>query len=557
MSLYLESWHYLLELYFWIVLSMLALSSLIIYRAKSGGRFSRAVRILGNRSDMADKSQEGTFMTRAGLAFRELVKPLDQSFADTLSDSFYNYEPVNKNLHTRLAFLMSFIFIYTALSIQKSRSWFFWDQPFESLVLGDVFIFFSLVSFAYLSYLYRYNLFNNTSNFITTILCFYIIFNFLEGTISFVFFSANWEVIWVNRRMLVFGPYFTRPGTNQVWRLWPTVYLIGILLGSSYGSMGEKRQKFLVPFTIFAICCVIATTANIRPEGNSYYDYHKTLYRLLAALFLTYASFFVTHHYYRDAEEYRINFFRQILSVFGVLTFIITIYLVNPPGEDVGVPPGEWGGLFLNFILASAAIVLGSGVGIVLAFGRRSSLPVFSWPSTAIIELIRSGPLVAWLFIAYILLPDFLNPVWEADRVARTILILSLFTGCYLAEVLRGGLQAVPSGQQEAALSLGLSPAQTNMLIVLPQAIRTTMPAIVSNMIGLWKDTSLIHLLGVHDAFQVAKVLPAQWEFVGLYAEALLFVGMIFWIVSFYLSKISQRIEKNLGLRSEGGGEMT
>ena len=76
-------------------------------------------------------------------------------------------------------------------------------------------------------------------------------------------------------------------------------------------------------------------------------------------------------------------------------------------------------------------------------------------------------------------------------------------------------------------------------------------------MIGLWKDTSLIHLLGVHDAFQVAKVLPAQWEFVGLYAEALLFVGMIFWIVSFYLSKISQRIEKNLGLRSEGGGEMT
>ena len=93
--------------------------------------------------------------------------------------------------------------------------------------------------------------------------------------------------------------------------------------------------------------------------------------------------------------------------------------------------------------------------------------------------------------------------------------------------------------------------------IILPQAVRVTMPAIVSNMIGLWKDTSLIHLLGIHDAFQVAKVLPAQWEFTGLYPEALLFVGMIFWIVSFYLSKISQRIEKNLGLRNESGGEMT
>ena len=95
------------------------------------------------------------------------------------------------------------------------------------------------------------------------------------------------------------------------------------------------------------------------------------------------------------------------------------------------------------------------------------------------------------------------------------------------------------------------------MLIVLPRAVRITMPAIVSNMIGLWKEPSQIHLLGIHDAFQVAKVLPAQWEFVGLYPEALLFVGMIFWVVSFYLSKISQRIEKNLGLKSEGGGEMT
>ena len=190
------------------------------------------------------------------------------------------------------------------------------------------------------------------------------------------------------------------------------------------------------------------------------------------------------------------------------------------------------------------------------------TLEAFFWIIIAsiflvIIETIRSGPLVAWLFIAFILLPDFLNPVWEADTVARTILILSLFTGCYLAEVLRGGLQAVPSGQQEAALSLGLSTTQTNMLVILPQAIRTTMPAIVSNMIGLWKDTSLIHLLGVHDAFQIAKVLPAQWEFVGLDAEALLFVGMIFWIVSFYLSRISQRIEKNLGLKNESGGEMT
>ena len=479
-----------------------------------------------------------------------------KSFADYLSGWFSDYEPIDKNLHTKLALFLSFIFIYTGLAIQKSRSWFFWDQPFDSPTIGSIFIIFSLVSFAYLGYLHRYNLFNNRANVITTLICFYIIFTFLKSLTSFVFFSANWEVIWVNRRMLIFGPFFTSHG-EEIRRLWPTVYLMGILIGSGYGSLGEKRKNFLIPFTIFAICSVIAATQNIRPEGTkSYYDYHDTLYRLLGALFVTYASFLLSHRYYKDAEEYRVNIFHQLLIVFGVMIFILTIYFLDPPGEE-GVSPGEWGGLFLNFILSSAAIVLGFGVGIALAFGRRSSLPVFSWPSMVIIETVRSGPLVAWLFIAYILLPDVLFPVWDADRVSRTILILSLFSGCYLAEILRGGLQAVPAGQQEAALSLGLSTTQTNMLIILPQAIRTTMPAIVSNMIGLWKDTSLIHLLGIHDAFQVAKVLPAQWEFVGLYPEALLFVGMIFWIVSFYLSKISQRIEKNLGLKNESGGEMT
>ena len=204
-----------------------------------------------------------------------------KSFADYLSVWFSDYKPVDKNLHTKLAFFMSLICIYTGLSIQKSRSWFFWDQPFDSLVFGDVFIFLSLASFAYLSYLYRDNLFNNRANIITTIICFYIIFNFLKGAISFVFFSANWEVIWVNRRMLVFGPYFTSHGV-EVNRLWPPVFMIGALFGSGYGSLGEKRRKFLLPFTIFAICSVVAATQNIRPEGTiSYYDYHKTLYRLL------------------------------------------------------------------------------------------------------------------------------------------------------------------------------------------------------------------------------------------------------------------------------------
>jgi general L-amino acid transport system permease protein len=246
------------------------------------------------------------------------------------------------------------------------------------------------------------------------------------------------------------------------------------------------------------------------------------------------------------------------------------IFLLDPPGEyeddyfwnaedllGTGVKPAAWGGLVLNLIFATAALVVGFGIGIALAFGRRSNLPVFWMPSVGVIELIRSGPLVAWLFFAQILVPDLLNPVWEAGIASRVILVLSLFFGSYLAEVLRGGLQAVPHGQYEAATALGLSPIQTKLQIELPQAIRTTLPAIVSMMIGMLKDTSLVYFFGIYDAFRVAKDLPAQWDFIGQHEQALLFVGVIFWGLSFYLSKVSRRIEKNLGLTHEGGGDVT
>ena len=158
--------------------------------------------------------------------------------------------------------------------------------------------------------------------------------------------------------------------------------------------------------------------------------------------------------------------------------------MLEPPGDGCGLPSG-WGGLVLNLIFASAAIVVGFGVGVCLAFGRRSQLPVFWIPSVAIIELVRSGPLIAWLFFAQILVPDIVNPVWEADIASRVILVLSLFFGCYLAEALRGGLQAIPYGQYEAATALGLRPVQPKLQIELPQAIRTTLPARVSQMIGM------------------------------------------------------------------------
>ena len=160
------------------------------------------------------------------------------SLADYLSVWFSNYAPSEKILHTRVAFLMSLLFLYTALAVEKSRTWFSLDLPFDSPIFVNIFILLSIFSFSYLGYLYRDNLFNTNANVVVTLVCFYIIFKFIEGTMNFIFFSANWDVIWVNRRMIAVGPYFTSHG-EEITRLWPTVYMMAVLLGCGYGSLGE------------------------------------------------------------------------------------------------------------------------------------------------------------------------------------------------------------------------------------------------------------------------------------------------------------------------------
>jgi general L-amino acid transport system permease protein len=128
-----------------------------------------------------------------------------------------------------------------------------------------------------------------------------------------------------------------------------------------------------------------------------------------------------------------------------------------------GIKASQWGGLFVNLIVATAGCVLGFGIGVVLAFGRQSNQPFFSIPSILLIELVRSGPLICWLWFAVFLMPDMMDPFYDAEDIIRMLLMFGIFGGCYIAEVLRGGLQAVDSGQKEAALALGLSPFQTKL----------------------------------------------------------------------------------------------
>jgi general L-amino acid transport system permease protein len=200
-----------------------------------------------------------------------------------------------------------------------------------------------------------------------------------------------------------------------------------------------------------------------------------------------------------------------------------------------------WGGLFLTLFTAAISIVLAFPLGLLLALGRKSELPVIRWVSTIYIELVRGLPLIGILFMAQVMLPLVLP--FRFDRLLRAVLGLTFFNAAYLAENIRSGLQTLPSGQAEAARSLGLNSIQTLRFVVLPQALRLVVPAIVGQFISLFKDTSLLALFALFELTGIARSILSQPQFIGRNGEVYLFIGLIYWIFCFGLSQFSKRLE--------------
>ena len=207
-----------------------------------------------------------------------------------------------------------------------------------------------------------------------------------------------------------------------------------------------------------------------------------------------------------------------------------------------------WGGLLLTLLLTAVGIVVSFPLGILLALGRRSHLPIIKWTSIAYIELVRGVPLVTILFMAQIMLPLFLPAGIQIDRVVRAMVGIILFTAAYQAENVRGGLQAIPPGQYDAAKAVGLSGLHTTVFIILPQALRNVIPVLVGQFIALYKDTSLVAIVGLLDLLGIAKSIVSQPQFIGLQREAYLFVTVIYWFVSYFMAHLSQRLEVALGV---------
>ncbi len=215
-----------------------------------------------------------------------------------------------------------------------------------------------------------------------------------------------------------------------------------------------------------------------------------------------------------------------------------------------GVGWGGWGGIQLNIFLTVAGILLAFPLGLVLALGRRSSLPAVRLVSVSYIELIRGVPLITLLLMGIFAIGFFLPAGIRPGPVARVLIAITLFEAAYIAEVVRGGLQSVHHGQVEASQALGMAPWKTTRLIVLPQALRATIPAMVGQFISLFKDTTLVSLVGLFDVLTISGVANAQPAFLaqGLETVTLPFVGLLFWVGSYAMSREARRLEKRLGV---------
>ena len=210
------------------------------------------------------------------------------------------------------------------------------------------------------------------------------------------------------------------------------------------------------------------------------------------------------------------------------------------------VPTSQWGGLMLTLVIAAVGIAGAMPFGILFALGRRSELPVIKAVSIAFIEFWRGVPLISVLFMSSVMLPLFFPPGWTIDKVMRALIGVSLFSGAYMAEVIRGGLQAIPKGQYEAADALGLGYWQSMRLVILPQALRLVIPGIVNSFISLFKDTSLVFIMGLYDLLGIARLITTSQDWLGHDIESYIFAAFGFWIFCFAMSRYSQGLERRL-----------
>ena len=387
----------------------------------------------------------------------------------------------------------------------------------------------------------RENLFSNSLDSLLTVIVGALTLIALFFGLRWVLFSAEWEVIVTIGGRFFIGNYNSDqvcPGNNCFWRPQASVLLITTLLGMAWGVAGSSFVRRIA----VGVSIVLALSA-LLPYSLEKMGWDVRI--LLVANLATVAVGYALARYTSLITPARIAYL-------SVATFVISIVLLMGISGVPGMQPvdvRDWSGLTLNLVLAVAGIGLSLPIGIALALGRRSNLPVLKLICVIFIEVFRGVPLITLLFMSQHIVPLAFPEAFPRNSLLNAGIVITLFSSAYMAENVRGGLQALNPGQAEAARALGLPGWQTTLFISLPQAVRNVIPAIVGQFIGLFKDTSLVYIIGMLDIVEIGyTIIRGRVEYQGSTHEVFVFIALVFWVFTYGMSYISRHIERRLGV---------
>jgi len=388
----------------------------------------------------------------------------------------------------------------------------------------------------------RANLFSSPVNSLLTLVFAPLLLSAAWRFLRFLTVTARWEIVETNLTLYVVGAF----PRDQLWRLWLAMAIMSLAFGLVGGLIGATAREAAIAAGRATRVSGWDRTARLGPPAlllATLLGFARTFTPfLLTALVVALG---VSTSIVARRLPQSLRRFVPLLALAGVLLALVAISGFG------GVPRRNWGGLLITTYYTIGALVIAYPIGILLALGRRSTLPMVRGVCGVYVEFFRGSPLITLLFTGWLVLPFFLPVGFPTPTlVTRALTIFVLFTAAYVAEIVRGGLQGIGRGQWEAAQALGLSPWKQTRLVVLPQALRSVIPGLVGQAISLFKDTTLVLIIGQQDLLAIAQTVTKQGEFLGqgYITETLFFVGFVYWVASYWMSKESQRLEVRLGV---------
>jgi general L-amino acid transport system permease protein len=373
----------------------------------------------------------------------------------------------------------------------------------------------------------RKNLFSSAGNsFLTLVFLLLIFFLVRDGVIPL--FSWDWTVITANLQLILVGGY----PSDQLWRLWFCISYAAFFAGLSFGI--GRRTPHPVMYGVAAAFVALACL-KFKPVNRA---------GMFASALALFAGFFVSRFISRP---------RRTAAAAGgwVVLLPLAFCMIRGFGGFMpAVKTSSWGGLLLSLLISLTCIALALPLGLFLALGRRSRLPVVKSLCIFFIEVVRGVPLVTILFVGYLILPMALPQQLAPSVFVRALAGIVMFHSAYLAEAFRGGLQGISRTQYEAAASLNLPPSKTMALVILPQVFKRMIPVLVNSFTSALKDTSLINIIGMLDMIGIGSSIVSNPKFITGSPQILFFEGVIYFILCFSISKSSSSLEKKLGVAS-------